>query len=188
VRADAGERCRVTSDEHGGVNVIADAATQRKVAQALAREDVAPLTQAFQLVLLLADDQPGDPPALAKGARKAVDDLRGFFPYKGYHLLDTAWLRSTSHIDARLAGKDGNSYNVKLTFDAAGTGDSQQLIVKAFHLGEELSPALVKANRAPRSLLDTSFGLKVGETLVVGTSKLDGGDALVLLVTALPPG
>jgi hypothetical protein len=37
------------------------------------------------------------------------------------------------------------------------------------------------------SLLDTSFSLRRGETVVVGTSKLDGnGTALVVLLTALP--
>ena len=38
-----------------------------------------------------------------------------------------------------------------------------------------------------REILSTSFSIKVGETLVVGTSKLDGGDeALVVLLTAEP--
>ncbi len=37
------------------------------------------------------------------------------------------------------------------------------------------------------NLLDTSFSIRRGETVVVGTSKLDGGDrALVVLLTALP--
>jgi hypothetical protein len=187
---DAGERCRVTPDEHGDLDVIADAATQRKIAQLLAREDAAPVTQAFQLVLLLADQQAGEPPALSKNAQKAVDDLRGFFPYKGYHLLDTAWVRTTGEANARLVGKDGVSYAVSLSFagtGGGGAGESPGLFVRRFRLDEEPSPALLKAARAPRILLSTSFGLKVGETLVVGTSKLDGGDALVLLVTALPP-
>jgi hypothetical protein len=183
---DAGQHCRVSMDEHSELSVIADAATQRKIAEVLAREDSAPYTQAFQIVLLLADDQPGTPPNLSKNAQKAVDDLRGFFPYKGYHLLDTAWTRTTGHTNTRLVGKDGLSYSVGLSFTGSG-GESPALNVREFHLGEEISPALQKAGRAPRSLISTSFGLKVGETLVVGTSKLDGGDALVLLVTALPP-
>jgi hypothetical protein len=185
---DAGESCRVMPDEHGEINVIADAATQRKIAQVLAKEDSAPLTQTFQIVLLLADDQPGDPPALAQGARKAVDDLRGFLPYKGYHLLDTALLRSTDHTEGRLTGRDGISYHLNLAFDATGVPDNQQLYVKSLHFGEEGLPAALRSQRPSRPLLlSTSFGLKVGETVVVGTSKLDGGNALVLLVTALPP-
>ena len=44
-----------------------------------------------------------------------------------------------------------------------------------------------KETRPGGSLIDTSFGLKEGETLVVGTSKVGGSnDALVVLVTAVP--
>ena len=38
-----------------------------------------------------------------------------------------------------------------------------------------------------RQLIDTTFSLKEGETIVVGTSKADGADgALVVLLTAVP--
>lgn len=41
---------------------------------------------------------------------------------------------------------------------------------------------------SPKDLLRTSFQLDSGETVVVGTSRLNGGDsALVVLVTAVPP-
>ena len=35
-------------------------------------------------------------------------------------------------------------------------------------------------------LIDTSFKIDVGETVVVGTSRLAGEQALILLVTAVP--
>jgi hypothetical protein len=39
----------------------------------------------------------------------------------------------------------------------------------------------------PRPLIDTSFAMDVGETVVVGTSRLPGGDkALIALLTAVP--
>ena len=38
-----------------------------------------------------------------------------------------------------------------------------------------------------RPLIDTSFAMDVGETVVVGTSRLPGGDkALIALLTAVP--
>ena len=41
--------------------------------------------------------------------------------------------------------------------------------------------------RTNRPLLETSFGMKAGETVVVGTAKLDGpSKALVVLLSALP--
>src|SRR5262249_26071950 len=126
------------------------------------------------------------PPALSKNAQKAIDDLRGFLPYKGYHLLDTAWLRTTGVTQARLVGKDGISYAVRLTCRGVGAEDSKEIYVRSFDVQEEPSQQIVKEGRGPRSILSTSFGLKVGETLVVGTSKLDGGAALVFLLTALP--
>jgi hypothetical protein len=71
---------------------------------------------------------------------------------------------------------------------------AEQLFVEAFALD---APAVLPddpggaegARKRPRSqrLLATSFSMAVGETLVVGTSKLDGGDeALVVLLTAAP--
>lgn len=48
-------------------------------------------------------------------------------------------------------------------------------------------PATTPSPTLAESLLDTSFSLRRGETVVVGTSKLDGGNrALVVLLTALP--
>ena len=43
------------------------------------------------------------------------------------------------------------------------------------------------APRPPRELISTTFGVKVGETIVVGTSKVDGTEeALIVLLTAVP--
>ena len=42
-------------------------------------------------------------------------------------------------------------------------------------------------NRGARRILETAFGLKSGQTIVIGTSKLDGGEeSLVVLMTAVP--
>jgi hypothetical protein len=47
-------------------------------------------------------------------------------------------------------------------------------------------PEVAKQETVHKDIVETSFSMKVGETVVVGTSKLDGGDeALVVLVTAL---
>jgi hypothetical protein len=36
-------------------------------------------------------------------------------------------------------------------------------------------------------VIDTSFSMDVGETVVVGTSRLKGDKALIALLTAIPP-
>src|SRR5262249_9318402 len=38
------------------------------------------------------------------------------------------------------------------------------------------------------ALIDTSFRMKIGETVVVGTSHLQGATALIVLLTAVPSG
>jgi len=48
------------------------------------------------------------------------------------------------------------------------------------------SPTPTPPPSLSESLLSTSFSIHRGETVVVGTSKLDGGRALVVLLTALP--
>jgi hypothetical protein len=37
-----------------------------------------------------------------------------------------------------------------------------------------------------RAMIDTSFTMDVGETVVVGTSRLKGEKALIALLTAIP--
>jgi hypothetical protein len=44
-------------------------------------------------------------------------------------------------------------------------------------------------NTHGRSVIDTSFTMDIGETVVVGTSRVRGGDkALIALLTAVPKG
>jgi hypothetical protein len=183
----------------GFLDVRADAATHERISRALAKADAAPVTQSFQLLLLAASIQPANGgPEVPEGARKALADLRSFLPYKGYQLLDSSWLRSTQDkvTEARVVGRQGAGYNLKMRFR---TTASEELFVDYFNLNEEPGvprPASEgsketqgRAPRAPRDLISTSFSLKKGETIVVGTSKLDGSDeALVVLLTAVPQG
>lgn len=189
-------RCAVTgstADEGGFLDVLADAATHAAIVAALAREDAAPKTQVFQLFLLEATSAEGGafPTHLAAGARKALEDLRSFLPYKSYRLLDSAWLPATDLVRARLVGDGGASYETMLRFRRVGGPEGKQLFVHVFNMREEgTSPALVDAQgkgRPPRQLIVTSFGLDVGETIVVGTSRVDGASdkALVVLLTAV---
>jgi hypothetical protein len=191
------ERCKVSSTMTGeGVKVLevlADAATHERIVQALAREDAAPPTQVFQLHLLEGSTaEAGATPAdLPAGARKALEDLRGFLPYKSYRLLDAAWLPTTGGVQARLVGDGGASYQAELRFKRVGDRKENRLFVEFFRLHEEgTSLALKDAQgnpRPPRQLITTSFGLDIGETVVVGTSRVDGASdkAFVILLTAV---
>ncbi|HEX3126180.1 MAG TPA: hypothetical protein VH394_02525 [Thermoanaerobaculia bacterium] len=160
------------------MDVIADAATQEKFARVLAERDV-PRTQKFQLVLLAASPKPnGAPPTLAPGAQKALDDIREFLPFKSYRILDASLIRVTQDdvAQGRIAGLGGTSYKVGLRFRAGGV-DGKKLVLDGFGLDDQ----------ADHDLIQTSFAMDVGETVVVGTSTVSGSEeALVAILTAVP--
>jgi hypothetical protein len=186
------------STKRGAVAIEADNSVHEKFTRALAREDAAPRTQNFQLLLLAASTKAGSPGTeVPANAQKALSDLKGFLPFKGYELLDTAWVRATQDeaLSARLVGRQGAQHQVQLRFRNTGTKEDRSLYVDGFSLrAEPFSPPPAAGGekqpaRPGRSLIETAFSLKEGETIVVGTSKVDGGDeALVLLLTAVPVG
>ncbi|HEY9420444.1 MAG TPA: hypothetical protein VIW92_03435 [Thermoanaerobaculia bacterium] len=199
------EKCQISASTLNGVanvrgqlTIYTDSATHEKIARALARADASPRTQNFQFLLLAASTQGGSAGLeVPANAQKALTDLKGFLPFKSYELLDSAWVRATQGdgIQARLVGRQGAQYELELRFRNTGTQEDRSLFVDGFVLKAEpfQPPALANgekpAPRPGRRLIDTSFGLKEGETIVVGTSKIDGGDeALVLLLTAVPVG
>jgi hypothetical protein len=193
------ERCRVTILQTSGegdnpsrtyLEVEADAEVHKRIVEALAKADAAPRTRTFQLVMLLADSKPeGSAPKLPEGAQKALRDIRDLLPFKSYHVLDTAWLRTTRAAEGRLVGLRDQGYEVSLRFRNVGSVEGQSLYVDSFDVMEDPRIPIVDANgkgRPARRLIHTSFGLEVGETIVVGTSKLDGGEqGIVLLLTAV---
>ena len=188
------ERCQVTGMSTQDsrlkyLDVFADGPTHERIARALGQADSAPRTQVFQAVLLAASNRSGGaPPEVPAGAQKALADIKGFLPFKSYEPLDAVWLRTTQQAEGHMVGREGRQYTVNLRFKATGGPDSKDLFVDVLELHEDISspPAGVKGpNRNPRMLIRTSFGLKQGETIVVGTSKSDDGEeALVLLLTA----
>jgi hypothetical protein len=178
------------------LEVFAPREVHENISRALLRQDAGPETQTFYVVLLAASPKPSGTPAnLSPAANKALQDLQGFLPYRGYQVLDTALLRGTREMTGRLVGPEGVGYRLELWFQQPGGPESKSLYVQSFQLAEEgpVPVGAATANgkrdaRPPRQLIRTSFTTQKGETLVVGTSRLDGGDdALVLLLTASPP-
>ena len=161
------------------LEVRADHETHARIAKALAERDSAPPTQVFQLVLLAAGNKPNGPaPTLSEGAQKALDDTRKFLPFTHYRMLDTALLRVTQDdvAQAQISGLNASRYKVAMRFRAGGA-DGKALFVDGFGLDESNE----------RDLIQTSFSMNVGETVVVGTSSVGGGqDSLVAILTALP--
>jgi hypothetical protein len=191
------ERCKISTasapgdNRRGYLEVGAEPAIQEKIARALAKVDLGPATQRFQLLLLSANFKPGGSgPEIPPNAEKALAELRKFLPFKSYQLVDAAWLSSTEGQVARgrLAGSGGAAYDVTMRFRATGEPAAQSLFVDVFELEQESVTQLKEGPHFDkRRLIETTFSLKEGETIVVGTSKADGGDgALVVLLTAVP--
>jgi hypothetical protein len=188
------ERCRVASTDitgHKFLEVGAEPAVQEKIARALAREDRQPRTHGFQILLLTASLKPGGgAQEVPANVQKALADLKGFLPFKTYDVLDTAWMSGTQDriMEGRLVDHQGAGYQVTLQFHDTGSPTDHSLFTDVFRLkAEPFRLEGAKETRPGGSLIDTSFGLKEGETLVVGTSKVGGSnDALVVLVTAVP--
>ncbi len=153
-------------------------------------------TYSFQISLLLADTQTEEGyEGLSKNAQKALEDLRDFLPFKSYRLLDFAWLRTSHRSSARVQGPDDRDFELTLSVGKGPTGDgstkgSGKLYISNFDLRDTSTLNLdVDAGplRRARSLISTSFGMDEGETVVVGTSRLEGDQrALVVLLTAVP--
>lgn len=186
---DAGYDSKLNSAPY--VMVIADDATHQRIARALTERDVLPATHAFQVVLLLADRQPGGiPKDLPANTQKALQDVVGFLPFTRFRMLDSGWVRTSREGQLQLGGLAGPPLNVSL--EIGRRGEDRMYVDEFKVLAPTVPPGFdPKDPRNPpawpmRSLISTAFGIKLGETLVVGTSKLDGGDeALVALVSAV---
>jgi hypothetical protein len=161
------------------------------------------VSQLFHVTLVAASKTGGGTAAgnLPKGVAKALDDIKDFLPYQGYRVVDSALVRASSEAHPRLKGPDGTIYTADMVFrEASQEGGVRSFLVEYFELSkmpriEDLErmldddrpgrPAL--APLAPEPNLTASFRIAKGETVVVGSSRLDGGDdALIVLLTAVP--
>jgi hypothetical protein len=148
----------------------------------------------FQIALVLADNEPSkEPPqALPKGLQKALADIQDFLPFKSYRLYDSTLVRSTGEARASLKGPDGE-YVAAFTFHADGDGTATHTgyLVDPFSLDKEPTPSEQPlppgvAPRAPEPPQVSSFRIRPGETVVVGSSGLAGGKSLIVVLTVLP--
>ena len=111
-------------------------------------------------------------------AARALADLKDFLPYKRYTLLDTIYQIGPSGPSSQMKGiDDGSKYELITQGQAHAVPNKTSLRV---HLR-----TVATQDRPPAFLIDTSFELELGETVVVGTSRIDGNRALLLLVTSV---
>lgn len=175
-----------------------------------------PATRLVQINLLAASKTgDSDLSDLPTNTRQAIEDIKDFLPFKGYKILDTSLVRAvvpTPDKGGRAAktymtGPGGEKLQVQLRMTAEK--DSHEIFISSFEVTpsmrdrfftvtpEQQNQIDIQADApaiAPRAdlidmgaFISTSFTANIGQTVVVGSSRLNGGDeALIVLFTALP--
>jgi hypothetical protein len=170
------------------------------------RSNLAPRVRGFSVVLVQGDMRPGAPigDQVPVGARKALSDAKNSLSYKTYRLLDTQWTIGAGTMTGRLRGTDNTTYEFELTARTGFTlipGEpftpEDQVHVSTFVLRDSTNATVTDPTSSPRNdsarralpdshtLIDRSFNMMVGETVVAGTSGLQGDAALIVLLTAV---
>jgi hypothetical protein len=161
--------CALAAPAHGQQGQLVLQGDVRLVQQAQSTQ-----IRGFSVVLLLGE-QSGSmmpPKGLSPSAQRAIADIKEFLPYKSYTVLDTQWVAGSWHSSSK--GRISSLDNMSLDFQVdTFTGGAK------FRLGSGSNP-----------LLENSFALKPGETVVVGTSRVvasrpQGDSAMIVLLTAV---
>ena len=161
----------------------------------------APASHLMSLSLVVAGNEPsggGGVHSLAPPVAKAIADIKDFLPYKQYEVQDTVVLRVASQAAPsrfELQGPDGR-YVARMQYMMT---DERRLNVNQFEMAKVgaamPAPTPGQPGQEPetpfptptRQVLSTAFSVNVGETIVVGTSRLNHtGKALVVVLTVLP--
>ena len=150
----------------------------------------------LQIVLLVGmKEGTSEPQHIPENTASALKDIETFLPYRSYQHIDTSLIRTNGDARGELKGIGDRDYHFNISFNTESGKDGDRLAFRVFRIGE--NPVVPRppggkgdpqaAPRAPRDVISTSFTVDVGETIVVGTSKLDGGDrALLVLLTVIP--
>lgn len=147
-------------------------------------------TRLFQIVLVRgAISGPEELVGIPKNAEKAIRDVHDFLPFKSYKLLDSGLMRvGDTGGKIRLEGVSPQQYDVRVAWKP---GAANKLAIWDFAVVPVRLPGTTPlpkgvAPEAERPVIDTSFTVDPGETVVVGSSRLGGDVALIVLFTAIP--
>lgn len=139
-----------------------------------------PKQEGVHVVLLVATAKTNAKyqPELPATVAKALKDASQFLPYTYYELTDQVSLRGAGgNQTIRLSGWDSHQYQLGLSTHPSTTSPDRVAV----------RVSLVETMGAVSSdVMTTEYTARVGETVVVGTSKVKSDVSLVLLVTLLP--
>jgi hypothetical protein len=141
----------------------------------------------FSVVLLLGEQQGSVPTeGLSKSALRAIADIREFLPYKGYRVLDTQWVAGSEFGESKgqIRGLDNFTYEFALETRPREVASKPG----APHGPLDWARFRLVSVGGTRTLFDNQFSIKPGETVVVGTSRVKGESAMIVVLTAVTAG
>jgi hypothetical protein len=152
-------------------------AIQSKIQAALDAIDVPAPTHRFHVAVLGASRKEGPVPEASPSEVKALNDFKKVMTYRSFVVEAETIMTSDRGASMRLNEK----YTLTLMIDQNSSVDDA-IDVRGFQL-RAVNPQVAPSDYAV--LIETSFSIKKGETIVLGTSVSDQ-QARVVLVTALP--
>jgi len=155
-------------------------AIQEQIAQALAAIDVTPPTQRFHIAVLTASRKEGPVPDLPASEAKALADFKKVMTYRSFEIEAETVLQCDRDAQTQL----NTDYALELVIQP-DTVTGQSIDVRKFQLRAVNPQVAPTGQQTYPTYLETSFSIKKGETIVLGTSVTDQ-QARVVLVTALP--
>lgn len=186
--------CQVTVMEREGyLVVIGTERIHARLNAMLERVDQPPYTQTFHIVVVALSQTAVDERSYIEpsdAVRTALDDVQTLLPFASYWVMDAGWMTTSHEAMTTLTGPTG--FHAELAF-RGDPSSGKPLMIDHFELSGP-QPPLIAMERGEtttmpqgyRTILGTSFNISLGETVVVGTSKLNGGDqALVVFLTAI---
>jgi hypothetical protein len=149
----------------------------------------------FSVILAVGDLQGATPARdLPPAASKALADMSQFLPYKSYELIDARWILGAPRSTALIRGPEEREYELELRTSARSDNevqidfnlrDPRQAFPLLAGRGIRVGSREARLLKNPGRIIDTTFNMDVGETVVVGTSRLQGDKALIVLLTAV---
>lgn len=158
-------------------------AIQSEIQAALDAIDSPPPTVRFHVAVLNASRKEGPLPDVTAGEAKALNDFKKVMTYKSFQVEAETVLQSNFDAQAQLNG----NYQLQLSVNRNKAGGDLIDVRKFLLRGTEVqsAPAGAGSQTYYKTYIETSFSMKRGETVVLGTSVSDQ-QARVVLVTALP--
>ena len=183
-------RCDVSPlDRENMLAVTASPELRQRIAALLSEFDRLPQTRSFHIMVLAASRTGTGVADVPDAVRAALDDVSEFLPYTSFSTLGSGWLRTSQHGETTLPGGP-MEFNAELMFRAS-TDPTAPVLIEHFSISrrvlvEEIVDGVTTQQYQSRGMLQTTFTISPGETVVVGTSKLNGDDeAVVVLLTAV---